>query len=316
MLGAAALAVHVMARRAEARQRPSGRFVSVGNRKLHIVEHGEGRPVLLLHGNGATVEEIGASGLVERLSKDYRVVVPDRPGFGWSKRDERGWTPEREAGVILDLMRTLNLERPVIVAHSWATLVALSAALEEPDAVSGLVLVGGYYYPTVRGDALLQSVIAAPVIGDLLRHTVWPLIARVSAPASFKRVFSPRRPTQRFLAEYPIGMAARPSQLRSLADDTVELPRAAARLQGRYRELLLPVDFIAGEGDRIVQTATQSRRLQRELHNSFFDEVPGAGHMVHHHHPELVAQRVGHVFERALEPLSAHRLRTRGRTMG
>lgn len=78
---------------------------------------------------------------------------------------------------------------------------------------------------------------------------------------------------------------------------------------GRYRELLLPVDVIAGEGDKIVNTASQSRRLQRELHNSFLDEVPGAGHMVHHHHPELVAQRVGHVFERALKSLAKERLR-------
>lgn len=308
VLGAAALAVQVMARRAEARHRPSGRFVSVGTRKLHVVERGQGSPVILLHGNGATVDELAASGLLDRLSQDYRVIVPDRPGFGWSDRAERGWTPEKEAGVILDLIGALNLERPVIVAHSWATLVALSAALEKPDAVSGLVLVGGYYYPSLRGDVLLQSVVAAPVLGDLLRHTVWPLIARVSAPAAFKRVFWPRRPTRRFLAEYPVGMAARPSQLRSVADDTVELPRAAARLQRRYRELLLPVDIVAGEGDSMVKTASQSRRLERELRSSFFDQVPGAGHMVHHHHPELVAQRVGHVFGRALKPLAKEQL--------
>lgn len=308
VLGAAAIAVHLMARRAEARARPAGRFVSAGGRKIHYMERGQGRPVLLLHGNGAMMEELQASGLLDGLSKKHRVLIPDRPGFGWSARNDRGWTAEKEAAVILAFIRELKLDHPVIVAHSWSTLVALAVALENPDAISGLVLMGGYYYPTIRGDALVQSVVASPIIGDILRHTVWPLIARASAPLALKRVFSPKAPSKRFLAEYPLDLAMRPSQLTAVADDTVELPRSAARLSNHYRELLLPIDLIAGSGDKIVSTANQSRRLHLALHNSFFDEVPGAGHMVHHAHPDLVAQRVDHVFDKALKPVSAQAL--------
>jgi pimeloyl-ACP methyl ester carboxylesterase len=75
-------------------------------------------------------------------------------------------------------------------------------------------------------------------------------------------------------------------------------------LSKRYGELLMPVDVIVGADDRIVAPSRHSRRLNRELHNSFLDEVPGVGHMVHHAHPQLVARRVSHVFERALPPVA------------
>jgi hypothetical protein len=42
VLGAAAMAVHLMARRAETRARPAGRFVSAGGRKIHYMERGKG----------------------------------------------------------------------------------------------------------------------------------------------------------------------------------------------------------------------------------------------------------------------------------
>ena len=45
----------------------------------------------------------------------------------------------------------LGIERPVVVGHSWGTLVALALALADPAAVRGLVLVSGYYHPTAAG---------------------------------------------------------------------------------------------------------------------------------------------------------------------
>jgi pimeloyl-ACP methyl ester carboxylesterase len=90
-----------------------------------------------------------------------------------------------------------------------------------------------------------------------------------------------------------------------VAVDTAGMPAAAARLSKRYGELLLPVDLIVGTDDKVVTPSHHSRRLNKELHNSFLDEVPGAGHMVHHAHPKLVDRRVAHVFERALQPVAA-----------
>ena len=94
---------------------------------------------------------------------------------------------------------------------------------------------------------------------------------------------------------------ARAIARRSVAD-TVD--RAAARFAPRYAELQLPVNLIAGSDDKIVTPSHHSRRLNGELHNSFLDEVPGGGHMVHHAHPKLVERRVAHVFQSALKPIA------------
>ena len=68
------------------------------------------------------------------------------------------------------------------------------------------------------------------------------------------------KPTDAFLQQYSVGMATRPSQLRSVADDTVDMPRAAARLSPRYGELQIPIDVIAGTDDKVVSTYVELYR--------------------------------------------------------
>ena len=61
--------------------------------RLHYSDRGEGPPVLLLHGNAVTGDDYNTSGVVERLMANYRVVIFDRPGFGYSERPRwRFWT--------------------------------------------------------------------------------------------------------------------------------------------------------------------------------------------------------------------------------
>jgi len=62
--------------------------------------------------------------------------------------------------------------RDSIFSRPPRTLVALAQALDHPDAVSSLVLVSGYYHPTLRADVPLFSLPAIPVIGDLIRYIV------------------------------------------------------------------------------------------------------------------------------------------------
>lgn len=298
-LAASALFTRYLVRRAEDEHPQRGQFTDIDGTRVHYLDHGQGPVVVVLHGNGAMVEEIESSGLIDALAHTHRVITIDRPGFGLTSRPDGNWSPEREARFMLALVQKLELDRPVIVAHSWATLVAVNMALDEPESISGLVLIGGYFYPTVRADVTMQSVIATPVIGDILRLTIMPFVSRAVAPIEFKRLFAPLSPTPAFLEKYPVDMASRPSQLESVADDTVEMPKAAARLVQRYAELRLPIVLIAGSEDRIVTFDHHSQRLHEELHNSAIDEVPGAGHMVHHARPELIAQRVAYVFDRA-----------------
>src|SRR5205814_2139892 len=75
-------------------------------------------------------------------------------------------------------LRQLDVDQPIVLGHSWGTLVALAMALEHASYVRGLVLLSGYYYPSLRLDVPLASSPAIPVVGDLMRYTVSPVLAR------------------------------------------------------------------------------------------------------------------------------------------
>lgn len=300
VLAAAASFVSAATRRSEEANPPQGRFIRIQGVDLHYFEVGDGPSVIILHGNGAMAEEMAISGLIEELAEDHRVVVFDRPGYGHSSRP-RGtlWTPERQARLILEACEELRLRQPVIVGHSWGTLVALAAALEKPSALRALVLVGGYFYSTARVDAALLSVPAVPLLGTLLQHTIAPLIGRLVWHRLVGRMFAPRRIPAKFERHFPKWMALRPSQLRAAAEESGMMVPAVVSLQDRYGDISLPTAILAGEEDRIVDPSHQSARLAEDIPEATLRIAPGLGHMLHHFAPEEVAAAIHEVSHRA-----------------
>jgi pimeloyl-ACP methyl ester carboxylesterase len=288
-LSGAALFAHARARQAERQHPPRGRFLEIDGVRLHYLERGEGTPVVLLHGNGSMIEDWEISGVLDLAAEQYRVIAFDRPGFGYSARPRRRiWTAAAQAELLYQALKRLGVGRAILVGHSWGTLVALSLALEHPDQVRGLVLVSGYYFPTSRVDVLLLSPPAIPIIGDVMRYTVSPLLGRALARRIKRKLFAPAPVTARFEAEFPVELALRPSQIRASAADTALMIPAAIELDGRYGELGMPVAILAGADDEIVDVGRQSRRLHEELPGSELRLVEGAGHMVHY----VAARRV------------------------
>lgn len=271
--------------RAEERTHPPlGSFVDVDGVRLHVFEQGSGPPLLLLHGAGAMMQDMLLSGLVAQASARFRVVVVDRPGQGYTTRPEdRAWTPEAQADLLAKALTRLRIADAIVMGHSWGALVALALAVRHPARVAGLVLASGYYFATPRLDVPLMSSAALPLVGDLGRHTVLPLIGRAMWPAVMRRLFGPARVPPRFAQAFPKWLALRPAQLRAVAEDTAMLPAAAERLAPRASEIAAPVAIVVGRDDRLVDADRQSRRLHREyMPHAALHVVPGAGHMVHH----------------------------------
>jgi pimeloyl-ACP methyl ester carboxylesterase len=292
-LAASAVINRIASARAERRNPPAGRILDVDGVAVHVLERGQGDPVVLLHGSGSLIQDFMTSGLVDRLAASRRVIVFDRPGYGYTERP-RGtvWTPERQAALLVAACAQMGVERPVVLGHSWGALVAVAWALSHPDRLSGLVLGSGYYYPTARLDALPTALIGMPVVGDLLAHTIAPLQTLLTGPAGNRMIFSPARPTRTFLDEMPFGLMLRPQQLRATGADSGQMPVVAARLAPRYSELTLPVTILWGEGDKLVGQTDQSARLLRELPQANGSEIASGGHMIHHVRPDIVANAV------------------------
>jgi pimeloyl-ACP methyl ester carboxylesterase len=304
-LAASALYVREETSRAERDFPPTGKSITVRGVRLHFIDTGGADPVLvLLHGNGAMIADMEISGLVDEAAKRYRVIVFDRPGYGYSERPrDRAWGPKEQADLFRDAFAQLGFVRPLVFGHSWGTQVALSLALNHPNSVGGLVLASGYYFPTARADGIMAAPATVPILGDLMRHTISPLIAGVMAPGMFRKMFAPQPVPSRFSAEFPVGLTLRPSQTRASSEETVMMVPAAAALEGRYRELRLPVCIMSGGADRIVDTDSQAVRLHSVIGLSEMRVLPGLGHMMHYFATDQVVRAIDGVAARA-EPLA------------
>ncbi|MEC4718482.1 alpha/beta hydrolase [Noviherbaspirillum sp. CPCC 100848] len=293
-LATAALVVRQKTRQAVLENPPAGEFLQIDGVRLHYVERGQGQPVVFLHGNGTMIQDFETSGLIDLAAQKYRVIVFDRPGYGYSERPRSTiWTPQAQAKLLHRALLHLGIENPIIVGHSWGTQVAVSMALEQPDYVKSLVLMSGYYYPTARLDVTLAAQPAIPVLGDLMRFTVSPLLSRAIWPAVLGRIFGPAPVPARFKEEYSVWMTLRPSQLRAAAAEAALMIPAAYALQERYHELTMPVVIMAGADDKHVTTSHHSERLHAELPHSSLHVTAGAGHMLHHVAQEEVLAGIG-----------------------
>lgn len=292
LLGGAAIANALAARAAERRRPPRGAFVEIEGVRIHYLEKGEGEPIVLIHGNGVTAEDWVLSGVFDLLARTHRVIAFDRPGFGYTRRPRaRIWTARAQAELLQAAMRRIGVERSTVVGHSWGTLVAMAMALAHPEAVSRLVLMSGYYRPTPRPDVPLLSGPAIPVLGDVMRYTVSPLLGRLIAPLLFKQLFAPGKVPPAFEAGFPLGLALRPSQIQASAAETAMMIPEAAKSMRRHGELKMPVVIMAGDGDKIVSFNHQSRALSEDIPGSRLHSFEQVGHMVHHIAPEQVAPR-------------------------
>lgn len=271
---------------------PRGKFIEVDGVRLHYTERGEGPPLVLLHGNGVYSSDFDTSGLIERAAQNYRVITFDRPGFGYSERPRSTiWTPENQARLLHRALQEIGVEQPIVVGHSWGTMVALEMGLDVPDDVRGLILLSGYYYPSFRLDVPLAAPPAIPLIGDLMRFTVTPLLGRLLWPLNVKAMFAPVKVAERF-RQLPVWMMLRPKQVRASAAEAALMVPAAMRLSKRYGELKVPATIFAGTQDKIIDPGSNAERLHAELHNSELHLQPGVGHMTHYAHPDEVMKAI------------------------
>jgi pimeloyl-ACP methyl ester carboxylesterase len=128
--------------REEAAYPPPGQMVAVNGHRLHVYAEGEGELTLVfLSGSGTTAPTLDFRGLTSRLSDDYRTVVVERAGYGWS--DDSGGVSRDIETVLQETRLALQEagESPpyVLLPHSMSGLEALHWANRYPDEVAAIV---------------------------------------------------------------------------------------------------------------------------------------------------------------------------------
>jgi pimeloyl-ACP methyl ester carboxylesterase len=268
---------------------------------LSTIDRGSGPTVLLLHGQPGT----GASWdpLIRLLEPEFRVLAPDRAGYGA--------TPDRAAGLaenaelVAALLRGLDSGPATVVAHSWAGGVAVLLASRHPEVVHSLVLVGA----ACTADSLnsLDRWLTWPVVGDLMTAvglvgigTVLPWLRHLVDPLGgtlHRRVASalPDRAVTVGGGD-PLGRM-RQSFLIEQRALVAELPV----VEGALRSVSVPVEVVVGDWDLVVPPAS-AVTLARAVPGAELTFVPGAGHFLARDDPEALAGVVIRSSRREVSP--------------
>jgi pimeloyl-ACP methyl ester carboxylesterase len=261
-------------------------------RRVHVIEAGEGPPVVFLHGSGTS--SLSLLPLLERL-EGVRAIAVDRPGFGQSEPDRVPRLRFRDAAVefVDELLDELGLETAALAGNSMGGTWGLWYALARPERVRRLVLLGSApLLPRTRPPLPLR-VSAAPLLGELLPHVLRPsrnLVVRLMAsmgegdtivryPELIESVVGAARD--------PIASAANRAELRAVM--TPFGFRRSARIEpDELRRLTVPTLLIWGDHDP-VGTVEAARATATLVAPARLAILP-AGHVPYLGHPRRVAE--------------------------
>ncbi|HET9426940.1 MAG TPA: alpha/beta hydrolase [Allosphingosinicella sp.] len=135
---------------------PPGQMVELNGIRMHYQVRGTGEPLLLLHGFGACGADWAE--VADVLAEDYRVIIPDLRGHGWSTNPSDRFTMRQSSEDIAALLDHLGLQRVKAMGISAGGMNLLHLATREPDRIETLVLIGAStHFPQQTIDIMRQS---------------------------------------------------------------------------------------------------------------------------------------------------------------
>jgi 2-hydroxymuconate-semialdehyde hydrolase len=253
-----------------------GHVVSIDGVGVHYLEAGEGPPLILIHGLGASTFTFQR--VFPELARRFRVVALDLKGFGFSDRPEGDYTLTAQAHLVRQLMDRLGIERASVLGHSMGGAVAMRLALAYPERVERLILAS-----SASDLELGRRIWGAALLGRLL-----PLVApftlhnRRFRELSLKSGFyDSDHCTEQVIEGYMLPGRVH-GHLRALGDTMAHWGRD---LPLRPDRIIHPTLVLWGEADRWLPPS-RGERLHRLIAGSRLEVVSGGGHLFLQEQPE------------------------------
>jgi pimeloyl-ACP methyl ester carboxylesterase len=270
-----------------------GRYIEVrSGRRVHVVEGGDGPPVVLLH--GSSTSSVSLLPILERL-EGVRAIAVDRPGFGLSEPARVPCERFRDAAVAFvdEVLDALALKTSALAGNSMGGTWGLWYALARPERVRRLVLLGSAPLLPGTRPPLPLRVTAAPLLGDVLPRVVKPnrkLLVRLMASMGEKDTIVRYPELIESLvaaAREPVAAAANLAELRAVLSPLGFRP--TARLEpDALRQLSVPTLLIWGDRDP-VGTIEVARAIADLVPQAQLETLP-AGHVPYLGHPARVSE--------------------------
>lgn len=138
------LALLALAVPAHSQEVAESRSLNVNGISLAYRTVGSGEPLLLLHYFGGCGDVWQP--FVDRLARDYRLIIPDLRGHGRSTDGSRTFTHRQAADDILELLDSLGVDRVRAIGMSSGGMTLLHMATRQPDRLQAMILVGATSY--------------------------------------------------------------------------------------------------------------------------------------------------------------------------
>ena len=263
--------------------------------RLSVVDLGPrdaaGPAIVLIHGASANLESMRQP-VGDLLAKNHRVILIDRPGHGWSTRDDlKNSTPAMQARMIDQALEKRGISSAIVVVHSLAGALGALLALDYPRRVAGLVMLAPVAYPWPGGVGWYNKVVTTPVIGPLLAYTITLPLGLVLAEPGARSVFAPQTMPDGFVKNSATPLLLRPREFLANAWDLVTLKPAVVEQAPRYGNIKVPVVVITGDTDATVSPKIHSRPFAAAVPDAKLIVLPGVGHMVQYAAPDLGGAR-------------------------
>jgi pimeloyl-ACP methyl ester carboxylesterase len=248
---------------------------------IHAVEAGSGPPIVLIH--GVTLSVITWARQLAGLADNHRVIAIDQRGHGPSTAGSDGYTLDRLAEDVVEVLYELDVEGAVLVGHSLGGMVTMTAAINSPDRladhVAGLALVATSAHP-------LANVPVPPTVVD--RLGAWNERSLVRAGERGRPVIPG---DSRLTWSMRLAYGARPDPAAVELGRTMMTAMSPASLGPlvrsigslKIREHLSAIDLptlvVVGSRD-LLTPPRHARAIAAGIPEAELVELPGTGHMV------------------------------------
>src|SRR5258708_16986205 len=153
---------------------PLGKMIDVAGARLHVVELGQheaaGPVIVMIHGASSNLGSMRRP-IGDRLAQNHHVILIDRPGHGWSTRENLETSmPATQAKIIDTALEHPGISHAILLVHSLAGALGALVALDYPQRVAGLVMLAPVAYPWPGGVGTYTKIVTTPVIGPLLAY--------------------------------------------------------------------------------------------------------------------------------------------------
>jgi pimeloyl-ACP methyl ester carboxylesterase len=241
--------------------------VQVGDHRIAYSEGGKGEPVVLIHGFGASSDNWNR--MAGRLTKKFRVIAPDMPGWGQSTRtDSASYAYPQQVERLHQFLGALGLKRFHLMGHSMGGFISSAYAARYPEEVITLALLAPHGVTEPQASELALSVAA----GDnwLVARNV-PEFERLLDKVFAKRPYVPK-PVLKLFAAYAIRGSAKSARIFA------EMQSNDPPLETRLTLIQAPTLIIWGDQDRVLHVSC-AEVFRKGIKNSELLVLPGIGHM-------------------------------------